>query len=291
MPWGRRLIANPRGDHASDAVKAFFAAYQHRFDHFFVSWQPRSRARLQARDYFDAWDDLFSAIDPRLTAGLHHTALNLAASSRYSRKALLPFTNALIRRYNLRWVNEDLGFWSLGGRPLPYPLPPLLTDDGLAVCIRNCRACNADLEAPLLVEFPGFSEGYSLTKGGWDAYDFFREVVEQSGTACTLDTGHLLSWRWRQGHRGDALLQDLDRLPLEHCFEVHLSGVGIRGDAFYDAHDGRLIREQLVLLAELQRRCPNLRLVTFEDPVFEAAGALDPPSNISLAALERVYAA
>ncbi len=230
-------------------------------------------------------------IDPRLARGLHHTALNLAASSQHRREELLPFTNALIRRYQLRWVNEDLGFWSLRGRPLPYPLPPLLTDDGLAVCVRNCLECVEELEAPLLVEFPGFSEGWSVCKGDWDAYDFFREVVEQSGAACTLDTGHLLSWRLRQGHRGPALLEGLERLPLEHCFEVHLSGVNIRGDAFYDTHDGRLIDEQLMLLQALQRLCPNLNLVTFEDPVIEGVGILDAPSKQSLTALELAYAA
>src|SRR5690606_20364876 len=98
----------------------------------------------------------------------------------------------------------------------------------LQVCVDSVRAVNAELEAPLLVEFPGFSADWSLVFGPWDAYDFFRQVVERSGAACTLDTGHLLSWRWLTGHRGDDLFGDLHRLPLDACFEVHLSGAAVR---------------------------------------------------------------
>ena len=56
-------------------------------------------------------------------AGSLPTGRNLGALEDYPRAAICEFTNALARRYDLRWVNEDLGLWSLNGRPLPYPLP------------------------------------------------------------------------------------------------------------------------------------------------------------------------
>ena len=97
----------------------------------------------------------------------------------------------------------------------------------------------------------------------------------------TLDVGHLLSWRWWRGRRGAALLDDLERLPLAHCFEIHLSGCEIAQDRFVDAHHGRLLDEQIVMLELLLGLCPNARAVTFEDPRFDAQGALVPDNRPS----------
>ncbi|MFT7519638.1 MAG: hypothetical protein ACI9MC_001780, partial [Kiritimatiellia bacterium] len=247
---------------------------------------PRSRARLVPQHYYSAWDDLFAAVADYPVRALHHTALNLA-SSVDDRADLLAFTNELIDRYDLRWVNEDLGFWSLDGRALPYPLPPVLTDAGLATCVRNAISCREGLHAPLLLEFPGFSNGWSLCVGDWDAYDFFREVVQRSDCPCTLDVAHLLSWRWLQGHRGQALFDDLDRLPLDSCFELHMSGVELRGDRFVDAHHGVLIDAQFEMLRRLRERCANLGAITYEDPVFDERGVLDASNVVSLERLVR----
>jgi uncharacterized protein len=205
---------------------------------------------------------------------LHHTRLNLGAPPDDDRDEVLAFTNAMIRRFGFAWVNEDLGLWSMNGKPLPYPLPPYLTDAGLETCVANSRFWQDNLAVPLLVEFPGFSEGISLRIGTWDAYDYFREVIVRSGSPCTLDIGHLISWRWMLGHRGEALYADLDRLPLEHCYEVHLSGCLVRGDQWIDAHHGILREEQLEMLARLLPMLPNLAAITYEDPKFDADGWL-----------------
>ena len=73
------------------------------------------------------------------------------------------------------------------------------------------------LAAPLLVEFPGFSAGTSIVIGSLHGYDFFREVVEQSGSPATLDIGHLLSYQWLRGLRGEDLYSELDKLPTSSC--------------------------------------------------------------------------
>ena len=277
LPWGQPtgFATDAAGvDAPTDSVRAFFESHTQGMSHAFVSWQPRSRGRLSLEEHAPAWDALMAAFPANMTRALHHTALNLAHSNRYDRTELFAFTNALIKRYGFAWVNEDLGFWSLNGKPLPYPLPPLLTDDGLAVCVDNVNECQEALDVPLLVEFPGFSKDWSLVLGQWDAYDFFREVVVRTNSPCTLDTGHLLSWRWWQRARGQALFGGLDRLPLENCFEIHLSGAMINGDDFVDAHHGVLLDEQLDLLDRLLDLCPNVKAVTFEDPKLQANGAM-----------------
>ena len=54
---------------------------------------------------------------------IKHQNINLLAPcAPYEKEALINFTNQLIERYNLQWINEDLGFWSLQGKSLPYPI-------------------------------------------------------------------------------------------------------------------------------------------------------------------------
>lgn len=277
LPWGAPIgfaFDPARGDVVTDRVVRFLARHAADFAYLFVSWQPRSRSRLDARDYFPAYDDLFARIPPFATRALHQTTFNLGALEPYDRGRIVDFTNALVERYGLAWVNEDLGLWSIHGRPLPYPLPPYLTKGGLAAAIRNTAFVQERLAVPLLVEFPGFSEGTSFSLGTLDAYDFFRRVVEETGSPATLDVGHLLSYQWLRGRRGEALYGELESLPLQSCFEIHLSGCQISEGRFMDYHHGVLMDEQLELLSRLVPVCPKLRAITYEDPKFGDDGAM-----------------
>lgn len=270
LPWGAAIGFD--GDAIADRVPNFLHA--HAFSHLFVSWQPKNRNRVAAADYLAAYDDLFARAPRYAARALHQTAFNLGALEPYDRTPIIELTNALVERYDLAWVNEDLGLWSIHGRPVPYPLPPYLTDAGLAAAIRNTDSVQRALHVPLLVEFPGFSQGTNLVIGRWHAFDFFGRVVEDTGSPCTLDLGHLLSYQWLRGNRGEALYADLDRLPLDQCFEIHLSGCEIADGQFFDYHHGVLMDEQFDLLALLAPRCKNLRAITYEDPKFDAAGVL-----------------
>lgn len=290
LPWGAPVGFNydaVRGEVVADCVVKFLNAYARRFARVFVSWQPRGRNVLDAGEYFAAYDDLFARI-PRFSArALHQTAFNLGALERYDRGAIVDLTNALAERYGLAWVNEDLGLWSIRGRRLPYPLPPYLTAAGMRAAVRATDEVQRALVVPLLVEFPGFSDGTSFCVGALHAYDVFRAVVEDTGSPATLDVGHLLSYQWHRGLRGQELYSELERLPLAHCFEVHLSGCAVEEGRFFDMHHGVLLAEQLELLARLVPRCPNLRAITYEDPRFDAEGALLPGT---VAGFERLAA-
>ncbi len=281
LPWGHRggFGHTADGDRLQAAARRFLAAQAPTWSHAFFSWQPRDRATPRLLDYTPAWDDLVRALPADLPIALHHTALNLGALGHYQREELFRFTNALCERYGLRWINEDVGLWSLAGRPLPYPLPPFLTDEGLRATIENVEECQAALVVPLVLEFPGFSRGASVVVGEWHAYDFFRALAETTHAPVTLDVGHLLSYQWWLGRRGAALFEELERLPLEHCFELHLSGCEVVDGRFIDAHHGALLDDQITLLEQLLPRCPNLAAVTYEDPRFDAEGRM-PLSNL-----------
>ncbi len=274
------------GDRLAPRVRRFLADHQGRFGHAFFSLQPRDRALLDVDAYVPAWDRLFEDVPALPAFGLHHTMLNLGTiDDVVDRRRLIAFTNALIARYDLRWVNEDVGIWAIDGKPLPYPLPPILTREGLDAAVRHVDEVQAALAAPLVLEFPGFDDA---CPGDLDAYDFFRQLAERTGSAVTLDTGHLLSWRWLRGHRGAALLADLDRLPLAHCFELHLSGCQVIDGRFSDVHHGVLVREQLDLLEALLPSCPAARAVTYEDPKLAPDGTLRPKARAGFVELQRI---
>lgn len=293
LPWGARIGFQRdavHGDTVSDRVVRFLCAYAESFAYLFVSFQPKDRNRLRARDYFSAYDDLFARSPSFSARALHQTALNLGALEDYDRSAIADFTNELAARYGLAWVNEDLGLWSIHGRPLPYPLPPYFTAEGLRAAVRNTSDAQTRLAIPLLVEFPGFSDEASVVVGDLHAYDFFRVVVQETGSAATLDTGHLLSYQWLRGKRGEALYDELDRLPTAQCFEIHLSGCEIVGGRFVDYHHGVLLSEQLELLRRLLPLCPKLCAITYEDPKFDESGELRQETKESFEALRAVAA-
>ncbi|MFO0600983.1 MAG: DUF692 family protein [Myxococcaceae bacterium] len=292
LPWDGVTGFGPtaHGDGLAPPLATFLSRHPGQWAHAFFSWQPRDRSPPRLEDYAPAWDQLVAALPANRPFALHHTALNLASLAPYERGGLLAFTRALCERYALQWVNEDVGFWSLDGRAVPYPLPPLLTGGGLAATIRNTRECQDGLSVPLVLEFPGFSAGASVVVGEMHAYDFFRRLAEATDAPVTLDVGHLLSWQWWRGRRGRALFDELERLPLEHCFELHLSGCEVVGETFVDAHHGTLLDEQFELTERLLERCPNLRVVTWEDPRFDATGTLGAPNRRSWERLQQVVA-
>jgi uncharacterized protein (UPF0276 family) len=290
LQWGAPagFRRDPAGDRVSDSVARFLDAHGSSIGCFFGSWQPKDRNRLDASDYFDAYDDLFSRVPSDVVRTLHQTTLNLGALEAYDRGAIVDLTNALAERYGLAWVNEDLGLWTIHGRSLPYPLPPYLTTPGLRAAVHNTASVQERLVVPLLVEFPGFSGETSLVVGSLHAYDFFRAVVEETDSPATLDVGHLLSYQWLLGRRGAALLDDIERLPTENCVEIHLSGAEIANERFKDLHHGVLVDEQFLLLEHLLPLCPNLRVVTYEDPKFDRDGALVPETTQSFERLRAI---
>ena len=278
MPWGSPagFLFSPR-ESVSPFTTKCIQNYREDYNYYFFSYQPKNRARPDPSSYYEAYDSLVEEWPAYRARALHHTQLNLGTlETRQDRPALVRFTNTLINRYGLSWVNEDLGLWNLGGKTLPYPLPPFLTREGLAACIANTRYFQENLDAPLLIEFPGFSEGVSIVLGELDALSYFATVARETGSPVTLDTGHILAYQWITGKRGADLLQGLENLPLDHCFGIHLSGCKIINDKFLDLHHGVLLDEQLILLDYLLENSPSVRAVTYEDPKFTEEGMLIP---------------
>jgi uncharacterized protein (UPF0276 family) len=275
LVWGERIgFDKAGGGRPTDQVLAFLDRYREQFDYMFVAFQPIDFGPLAAERYYKAYDTLFEAFGSDRARALHQTILNTGSAERYEKSDIAVFTNDLIARYGFRWVIEDLGIWSLGGRSLPYPMPPVLTEQGLAQCIENVSEWVGMLDAPLSIEFPGFTEGGSFLVGDLDAFEFFGEVVRQTGALATIDVGHILAYQWLLGRTGERMYEGLDALPLNRCHEFHLSGCQIVNGRFRDLHHGVLLDEQLDLLTYLLPCTTNAVGVTYEDPKFDPQGLL-----------------
>ncbi len=87
LSWGKGFTHSlERGDVVRSDIVAFLERHAREFGHLFVSWQPKDRGLLDARDYFAAYDDLFARVGSSYPVrALHHTALNLGALEPYDR--------------------------------------------------------------------------------------------------------------------------------------------------------------------------------------------------------------
>ncbi len=282
LPWDEEMgfVRRVEGkDTISEKMVKFFNQYHGQFNYLFIAYQPKNRNRLNAQEYFEAYDALFAAVPNLKARAFHQTILNMGAMEEYDKSLIIQFTNQLIERYDLKWIVEDLGLWSVGGKTVPFPLPPLMTLEGLKACIRNIREYQENLIAPLSIEFAGFTEGTNFFIGEMDAYEYFRIIAEETNSPVTIDIGHILSYQWLCGRTGERMFEGLEKLPYEYCFEFHLSGCQIINGKFRDLHHGVLLDEQIDLLSYMLPRCPNAKAVTYEDPKYTNEGILIPKSQ------------
>ena len=291
MPWGARVGFSDAGGHdgVTGPVREYLRSNMDEFGYAFFSFQPRDMGPLKADRYFPAYDDFCDLVGDRPRV-FHHTRLNIGCPDEFHKSEVGEFTNALIDRYRFSWIVEDLGIWNFRGKILPYPLPPLLTPEGLKRCVDHATQWREIIDAPLSIEFPGFSEGGSFFLGKENAFDYFAALVREAGTFATIDIGHILSYLWITGVHGDRVRAELSRLPLERCIEFHLSGCQIVNGRFRDLHHGILLDEQLDLVRLLLPLCPKLVGITYEDPVFDATGTLVPKSIPNYLRLREVAA-
>jgi hypothetical protein len=275
LPWGQDpgLVKDPvRGDIVSDGVVALLEGHAANASHLSISWQPRRRTHVEARDYFPAYDDLFERIGDRFaTRALHHTSLSRRVVEAYRRGELLEVTNALVDRYRFGWVSEDVGLWPIQGKP-PNATGPRLNQEGLWAAIRHARVVRAGLEVPLLVDFPGFATTAGVHEGPIHAYDFFRSVAEEADVAAAFDTAKLLAYQWQRDRRGADLFGDLEKLPLSRCFEIQVSGRDGKSGRSFEGPSEALFEAQLGLLERLAPLCPNVHVIVYEGPLFDPSG-------------------
>jgi uncharacterized protein (UPF0276 family) len=175
----------------------------------------------------------------------------------------------------------DFGYWRLGGRNEEnlWLRPCALTSESVTRIADNARAMTAHLDAPVLPENPFVL----CPRGDMSMTDFMASLAERGALLC-FDVGHFYAWCENAGVPvGDAL----DRLPYHAFILAHIAGLSrieYAGRTLYiDNHKTPPLSACLELLAEVVKRAPGLRWVTYE-----AEMAPTDVQHVGLDSIERI---
>ena len=176
---------------------------------------------------------------------------------------LLTLLQNNVARLHPAYVVERLGFNRFpagrGTRATGAPLPPAHTLDGVAVAVRRIVALRERLGVPVAFEI---GANY-LRKGAHELSDaaFVAAVALHAECGIVLD---LASVRANEANGRACATAFLEGLPLEHVWEVQVSGTTRSGRYILDMHDGLADAEIRRLAEHIVPRLPALRSLVYE---------------------------
>jgi uncharacterized protein (UPF0276 family) len=129
---------------------------------------------------------------------------------------------ALVRRCEPILVSEHLSWSVSGGTYLADLLPLPLTEESLAIVVRNVTMAQEALGRPLLVENP--SAYLRFRHSTMTEPEFLGELVRRSGCGLLCDVNNI---HVTCANLGGAATAYLDALPADAVGEIHLAGHSI----------------------------------------------------------------
>lgn len=161
------------------------------------------------------------------------------------------------------WVSEHLSFNRVMDGDKAYwtgfLLPPLQTDEGVAVAVANIRRVKAALPVPF-----AFETGVNYLRPlPWEMSDgaFFRAVAEEADCGILLDLHNL----WANEENGrNTVRETVEQLPRERVWEIHLAGGQSFESYWLDAHSGLVPAPLMELAEDIVAQLPNLKAIVFE---------------------------
>ncbi len=166
---------------------------------------------------------------------------------------------ATAERLDSPWVSEHLAVGGTPHRASGFFLPPLQTEEGVAIAAANIRAFSEAVGRPVAIE-TGVSY---IARKPFEMMDgaFVARIVEECGCGILLDL-HNIYCNERNGRCSmDDFLADI---PLENVWEVHLAG-GMEMDGYWlDSHSGPMPDDLRARSLEIVRHLPNLGALNFE---------------------------
>lgn len=141
------------------------------------------------------------------------------------------------------WIGEHLAFVSAdalagdtpAGSPAPleltYTVCPQLSEQTIDRVVENVAALCPRLPVPLVLE--NSPQYFSVPGSTMGMVDFIRLICARCNVGLLLDVTHFLITSMNTGVDPAA---ELDRFPLEHVVEVHISGLSTRAGVAWDDH-------------------------------------------------------
>jgi uncharacterized protein len=167
--------------------------------------------------------------------------------------------------FALRWYTDHLGASVWNGEELILPMPLPMTPASVAT-VRARMATIASLGLDVGVENSVFYFRYGSIE---DETHFLRAIAEHGDVKLLLDLHNVFTTCVNAG--GDPFAF-VERLPLEHVIEIHVSG-GADSESQWlpsrrvmrlDSHDDRVPEDVWRLLESTLSRCANVRAVVLE---------------------------
>jgi uncharacterized protein (UPF0276 family) len=162
-------------------------------------------------------------------------------------------------RLNSPWVSEHL---SVGGTPhqaAGFLLPPLQTDEGVEIAVRNIRSFAKAIGRPIAIE-TGVAytrrKPFEMPDG-----EFVAQIVQETGCGLLLDLHNI----YCNEKNGRITMENfLADIPLERVWEVHLAG-GVEMEGFWlDSHSGAMPEDLAVRSRKIVKALSNLGAINFE---------------------------
>ncbi|GAA0984087.1 hypothetical protein GCM10009555_057170 [Acrocarpospora macrocephala] len=201
-----------------------------------------------------AFERLSRIRKPKLVHGVGHPVGGTEADERH----LQPFAES-VALLQAPWASEHLSFNRLHGTDLGFLLPPVQSEEGIALAVENIRALRERLPVPF-----AFETGVSYLRpqaGELSDGTFFAAIARAADCGILLDLHNL----WANERNGrQAALDVVAELPLERVVEVHLAGGREYAGYWVDAHSGPVPPEVLDIARQVIPRLPNLKAVVYE---------------------------
>ncbi len=178
-------------------------------------------------------------------------------------KAHIPCLKRMISHLNPIWLSEHLSFNTIEvGHELcntNFLLPPLQTNEGVAVASNSIQEYTRNFELPFAFETGvNYLSGYDFEM---DDGLFVQQVARKSDCHILLDVHNLLA---NQKNGRQNVLDFIEQIDTQRVIQIHLAGGFYFKDYYLDAHSNVSSDEVLEIFEKVVVKLPNLKAITFE---------------------------
>jgi uncharacterized protein (UPF0276 family) len=234
-----------------------------------------------------ALDKIRGALESNFRLVLHYSGLSLAGPTTRIEQHF-PILEGLCAMLDSPYFVEDLGYWSVEGTELGGFFPVILSEESLAVSIKNLKALQKGVSRPYVPENPP----YATVLGDIHILDYMTRLSDATGCPYLIDVGHLYSYLSIVGEDPAASLR---RVNWDKVVELHIAGGEmvrgpVRGSWIYDDnHSKPILPEVLDLLRLILPLAHRVEALTVEVDYNQAAAGVDNPLDVAVSNFHRSH--
>jgi uncharacterized protein (UPF0276 family) len=155
-------------------------------------------------------------------------------------EATLKLVDREAKRTKTPWIGEHLAFITADPletdsdttpTSLTYTVCPQLSEETVEQVACNLSRLRPQFDVPVILE--NSPQYFDVPGSTMPMTDFIRAVTERCDVGLLLDLTHFLISMLNTGQ--DAT-KEIDRLPLEHLVEIHISGLNVQSGIAWDDH-------------------------------------------------------